>query len=261
MKKVRHRTSGWCGRVPAARAAQPFVVRLGLKSMRKTCLVTLAFIASSALASWNHLPKESLIKKYRESVEPQYNGSDIFAPIGFSHDGLFAYFCGELCSERGGVFEGTLVIQNLLDDATVHRSNFDEENYDDSKIKTILDASKIQGQTLSIKKFPLNYQGDTFDAVLDSVTISVDEYGAKTVRNKLFLVSDNRGRKLVDEFETVNKLDYPRGPFSVVGLIQSPFEPSIALITDDWGSGEGNEGCRTHWVKVYGASLKGGFKQ
>lgn len=177
---------------------------------------------------------------------------NLFTPIGFSKNKMFAYFTGYNCLQESGLTcAGDLKVVNLIDDSVVFEKHY-EDSLNDEEIEGILRKYKIEQRDYALQQFPLSNQNDSFTAKIEQMVGSHQK-----AHYKLWLDSNLHGSKLISE---ADEKDF-RGPEmeSIVGLIKSPFEERIVILVH--GYGDSFEGCQDRFIKPFGAHLNLGFKK
>jgi hypothetical protein len=212
--------------------------------------------------------------KKREEIVPEG-----FYPIGWSKDGKFAYYL-EPVDEACDCYFAKLFIVDLKSDKVLWSFDYNSESIDDAKQakkpytlatlwqdKRELFSGKLKEYAIqpqgrfAVQPFPINYGGDQLTADLtlkEKEGANAEDARLYGVINKatLQLISKHNGKKTISEMAYTEAMPLD---VKVLGYLQSPFEPRIAVILLE--AYRGYEGPpHVGAVKVAGASLTGGFK-
>lgn len=221
-----------------------------------------------------------LFRSYQREYPGQVFYTENFYPIGWSKNGNFAYYI-EPVDEACGCYFAKLFIMDLVSDKVLwtfeHEGDFIDEDRKAGKpysLPTLWRANQklfsaklrehgIESQTgVSLRSFPASYKGDILTADFKAqqrAGLGEDAriYG---VVGKLLLQlnSKRHGKKTVLDF-SYKQDDFLPLYAGMLGYVQSPFEPRIAVILMEIFRGyEGPP--NTGSVRIVGANLATGFK-
>lgn len=258
-----------------------------------TTLIAMAFVMGiSPVHGWNNgqgtlynqplqLKLDAEVRKqlpdYFEDASVDGLLTESFYPIGWSKDGKFAYYL-EPVDEACGCYFAKLFILDLKTDKVLWSYDYssdDQENPEKSpqslqalwkeKQKQFSDKLreydiKPQGSA-ALLLFPIKHEGDQLTS--DLKLKQKEDKPANTFgvgHAALQLSSERRGKKTVfEKTYTVEQDGVLPLEMKVLGYVQSPFEPRIALILIEVGRGyEGPPHVAR--IRVVGSSLTTGFK-
>ncbi|HEX8920006.1 MAG TPA: hypothetical protein VF766_00925 [Pyrinomonadaceae bacterium] len=221
-----------------------------------------------------------LFSSYRREYPGQTFYTENFYPIGWSKSGNFAYYV-EPVDEACGCYFAKLFILDLKSDKVLWTFEHEGDSIDEdqkagkpysfstlwrAKRKLFTDKLREHGiepqGRFSLLSFPASYKGDSLMADFkakrkDGLGEDAKIYGVVGTLN-LQLASKRNGKKTVLDYSYPGEDGLPLY-VGMVGYVQSPFEPRIAVILMEIYRGyEGPPNTGT--VKIVGANLATGFK-
>lgn len=199
-----------------------------------------------------------------------------FYPIGWSKDGKLAYYA-EPGDEACGCYFATLVIKDLRTDKVLWQFDYDSSELQDTlknrtpeslaalwRYKRDLFNSKLREHNIVVSgrfallSFPAAYEGDQLTADIKTKETSGEKLYGVISNAVLQLNSKRKGQKTI--FEESYKADEGSPlDMKVLGYLQSPFEPRVAVVMIAVWRGYEGPPHTTH-VTIVGASLDTGFK-
>lgn len=217
-------------------------------------------------------------RSYRRERPGEDFGAESFYPIGWSKNGNFAYYV-EPVDEACNCYFARLDILDLKTDKVLWSFDYDSEFIDEEmksqrpwsfdtlwKANQKLFSDKLREHGIEPQRrfrllsFPVNYKGNALTADLrtrEKPNLTEEDRWYGTINKATLRLGSKRGGA-----KTVLDKSYPEGMplyVGVVGYVQSPFEPRIAVILMEIYRGyEGPP--HTGHVKIAGASLETGFK-
>jgi hypothetical protein len=221
-----------------------------------------------------------LFRSYYKEYPGQAFYTENFYPIGWSKDGNFAYYV-EPVDEACGCYFARLFILDLKTDKVLWKFEHEGDSFEEEKeagkpytfsalwranqkmFSDKLREHGIEPQGRSgLQLFPASYKGDLLTADLktkNKVGLGEDAriYGVVGKLN-LEINSKRNGKKTVLDYSYKGEDGLPLY-VGMVGYVQSPFEPRIAVILMEIYRGyEGPPNTGT--IKIVGANLATGFK-
>jgi len=250
-------------------------------------ILTLAFaVFVSAQTGQYAVPLEMPIERLVKQNFPAYFGRrqsypklapESFFPIGWSKDGMFAYYV-EPVDEACGCYFGHLVIQNMRTDKVVWEFKYIQDStYEGVKMTGPGDLQKLwaENQKLFSEKLAENgivarpsvMLGKAFVANRRSYTAKLvekrgpnpDDYEDRVNYYTVSLRSAKLGSKKVFTSADHTKAEYWfMLDAGVIGVIKSPFENRVAIIAIEVKRGyEGPP--HTGDIRIVGSDLTSGF--
>lgn len=223
---------------------------------------------------------QSLIRRRFASFYGRQPGQELiierFYPIGWSKDGKLAYYV-EPGDEACGCYFAKLVIKDLRSDKVLWQFDYDSSELQDTlknrtpeslaalwRYRRDLFNSKLREHNIvargrfALLSFPAAYEGDQLSADLRTKETSGEQLYGVISNAVLQLSSKRKGRKTI--FEETYKADEGSPlDMKVLGYLQSPFEPRVAVVMIAVWRGYEGPPHTTH-VTIVGASLDTGFK-
>jgi hypothetical protein len=194
---------------------------------------------------------------------------ETFYPIGWSKNGVFAYYV-EPADEACGCYFAKLVIQDLRTDKILWERSYTSDENSDVTLKKYWAKNRkefsrklaqygIRAQKqFALQSSAFNYQKDVLTPDL-KVNITGDDGFDVAGDMVLQLISKEKGRKMIYEKKFDPKKYVGFLGAKIAGSLLSPFEPRAAIIMVE--SYRGYEGPpHVTEIRIVGATLTAGFK-